>query len=101
MPPNPAGMFKPGNPGGPGRPKGARSRLGEAFLADMLTAFTEANERGTSRGLDAIRAARDTDPGGYIRALVAILPKEVTGENGEPLLTGINVTFVRPPKIKE
>lgn len=82
-------QFKPGGPGGPGRPKGARSRLGEAFLNAVLADF-EAN------GVSAIKKVREEDPSTYMRVIAGILPKELTGENGEPLMSGIQVTFVKP-----
>lgn len=82
-------QFKPGNPGGPGRPKGARSRLGEAFISAVLTDFE-------AHGVEAIERVRAEDPSTYIRVIAGILPKEVTGENGEALFTGITVNFVKP-----
>lgn len=86
-PPKPH-RFQAGNPGGPGRPKGARSRLGESFISAVLTDFE-------AHGIAAIEKVRETDPSTYMRVIASILPKEVTGENGEPLLTGITVSFVK------
>lgn len=88
--PNYSTRFQKGNPGGPGRPKGARSKLKESFLAVMLKDFEE-------HGLDAVQKAREADPASYLRTIASILPKEVTGEDGEPLFSGITVQFVRPP----
>ena len=82
-------QFKPGNPGGPGRPKGARSRLGEAFINAVLTDFE-------AHGVGAIESVRKDDPSTYMRVIAGILPKEVTGDNGEPLFSGITVNFVKP-----
>lgn len=84
-------LFQPGNPGGPGRPKGARAKLGEAFLTALLNHFE-------TDGIDAIRRACAEKPADYVRTIASILPKEMTGENGEPLFTGITVQFVKPEK---
>jgi len=45
-------------------------------------------------GVDAVQRVRATDPSAYLRVIASLLPKEVTGENGEPLFAGITVTFV-------
>lgn len=86
-----AHQFQQGNPGGPGRPKGARAKLGEEFLNAMLAHFL-------TDGADAIRRACEEKPADYVRTIASLLPKEMTGENGEPLFTGITVNFVKPEK---
>jgi hypothetical protein len=86
-----AHQFQPGNPGGPGRPKGARAKLGEAFLVAMLESF----QKG---GIAAIEKVRSEDPTAYVKTIASILPKEMTGENGEPLFSGIEVKFVKGDK---
>ena len=92
------GLFVPGNKGGTGRPIGARKKLSSKFVMAMLEAFTEIDEKtGYEAGYLAITRVRDNDPSTYIKALAALLPKEVTGEDGAPLLTGLTVKFVRPP----
>lgn len=58
-----------GNPLGAGRPKGARSKLGEAFL-EALAADFEAN------GLAALERCRTESPVAYIRVVASILPRE-------------------------
>jgi hypothetical protein len=63
------GRFIPGNTGGPGRPKGARNKLGEAFIEALHNDFNE-------HGVSAITTMRDTDPGGYVRVIAGLLPKE-------------------------
>ena len=80
---------RPFLPGQGGRPKGARNKLGEAFVSAILTDFE-------SNGVDAIERVRANDPSTYVRVIAGLLPKEVTGENGEPLFTGITVNFVKP-----
>lgn len=63
------GRFLTGNIGG-GRPKGARSKLGEAFIEDMLADW-EAN------GPAAIREVRETKPDAYLKVVASILPKDL------------------------
>lgn len=60
-------QFKPGNPG---RPKGSRNKLGEAFLEDMLADW-EANGPAT------IREVRETKPDQYLKVVAMILPKDL------------------------
>lgn len=42
--------------------KGARDRLSAAFLTALADTFEEANDRGGSKGLDALKKVRDEDP---------------------------------------
>jgi len=64
--------WKPGQSGNPaGRPKGARSNLGEAFLQDCY-------ELWKTEGKSALLQARVTDPMGFCRMMATILPKELT-----------------------
>ena len=92
------GLFVPGNKGGTGRPIGARKKLSSKFVMAMLEAFEEIDAAsGYECGLIAIRRVRDEDPTTYIRALASFMPRELTGEDGAPLLTGLTVKFVRPP----
>lgn len=68
--------WKPGQSGNPaGRPKGARQKLGEAFLDALLADFVKAVGQG--QGVDAIQKMRDTDPGAYAKMIASLLPKEI------------------------
>lgn len=78
--------FKPGQSGNPaGRPKGARSRLSTEFL-DKLYADFQAN------GQAVIEAVRTERPHEYLKIVAAIVPKEITGEDGGPIV----VTWLPP-----
>jgi len=56
-------------PVSPGRPKGARNKLGEAFLEAMQKDFEE-------HGAQAIAQARETKPEVYVRVIAGLLPTE-------------------------
>lgn len=64
------GRFQPGNNGGPGRPKGSRNKLGEAFLADMMTAWE-------AQGQEAIARVIEERPQDFLKVVAGILPKEM------------------------
>jgi hypothetical protein len=60
-------QFKPGNPG---RPKGSRNKLGEAFIADLFATWQQ-------RGLSAIERVIDEKPEAYLKLIASLLPKNV------------------------
>jgi non-ribosomal peptide synthetase component E (peptide arylation enzyme) len=66
-----AGRFLPGAaPVSKGRPKGARNKLGEAFLADLLADFEV-------HGPAVIAAVRVDKPDQYLKVVASILPREL------------------------
>lgn len=63
-------MFKPGQSGNPaGRPRGARSKLTEAFLADFLTVWEEC-------GMAVLQRVAKRDPVAFMNAVVALVPRK-------------------------
>lgn len=63
------GRFITGNIGG-GRPKGARSHLGEVFLEALRDDFVE-------HGVEAIAKVRVEKPDQYLKVIASILPKDL------------------------
>lgn len=64
------GRFLPGNNGGPGRPKGARNKLGEDFLQDMHDAWQE-------QGKKVIARVIEERPQDYLKVVASLLPRDV------------------------
>lgn len=60
-------QFKAGNPG---RPKGSRNKLGEAFIEAMHADFEE-------HGVAAIETVRREKPDQYLKVIASILPKDL------------------------
>lgn len=57
-------------PKSPGRPKGARNKLGEAFLSDLYANWQD-------HGADTIETVRTEKPDQYLKVVASILPKEL------------------------
>ena len=78
--PNLREPWKPGESGNPnGRPRGARSKLTEAFLNALQQDFAEHGEA-------VVRAVRSERPADYLRTVAALMPKQVEGsEDGPPV----------------
>lgn len=63
--------FQPGQSGNPaGRPKGARSKLAEDFLRDLLSAWGE-------NGVEALKAASKEKPAEFCKMVAGLMPKDV------------------------
>jgi Family of unknown function (DUF5681) len=66
-----ATRFKPGQSGNPaGRPKGARSRLGEKFLDDLY-------DRWEEHGKKALEICALREPATFIKVVANVLPREL------------------------
>jgi len=57
-------------PGNPGRPKGARNKLGEAFIEALHDDFNQ-------YGVEAIQKTRTEKPDQYLKVIASLLPKDV------------------------
>jgi hypothetical protein len=64
------GRFLPGNSGFGGRPKGSRSKLGEAFLEDLRDAWN-------AHGIEALRRCATEEPSQFCRIVANLLPRDI------------------------
>lgn len=60
---------KPFEPGNSGRPKGARNKLGEAFIQALQEDFE-------AHGVAAVQSVRTEKPDQYLKVIASLLPKE-------------------------
>lgn len=60
-------QFKAGNPG---RPKGSRNKLGEAFIEALHDDFA-------AHGVEAIKTVREKKPDQYLKVIASIMPKDL------------------------
>jgi len=73
----PRTAFKPGNPGGPGRPIGSRTKLNELALALLHEDFVK-------HGAEVIKRVRERKPEVYLASVVSLLPKQSQIEKRSP-----------------
>lgn len=95
--PKNSGQFGAGNPG---KPRGAKTRTTKVLREAILIAAERAGRNG--RGEDGLvgyllRVAEE-DVKAFAGLLGKVLPLQVTGDNGEPLLREIRLTVVDPVK---
>ncbi len=64
--------FEKGHPGGPGRPKGARTKLQEAFWKDFAGAWEQ-------HGAAALMKVATEDPSTFVKVAASVMPKEIEG----------------------
>jgi hypothetical protein len=65
------GRFGPGNVANPkGRPKGARSRLSEAFFQDLAEVWE-------AKGMEAMIKTAAEEPATFVRVVASLMPKQV------------------------
>jgi hypothetical protein len=80
---NARGQIQPGSVLNPtGRPKSARSKLSESFIAALAKDFEENGQR-------AIRSVRMSKPGEYLRVIASIVPKQVETEDEDGNAVGV------------
>lgn len=65
-----SGRFLPGNSGNGGRKKGARSKLGEAFLEDLRDAWNEL-------GVEALKLCATEHPEKFVKIIADLMPRDV------------------------
>lgn len=78
--------FKAGNPG---RPKGTRSKLSEAFLQALSDDFTK-------NGLETVEKVRKAKPDAYLNVIAKLMPKlmELSGPDGDSIPVSGTVNFI-------
>jgi hypothetical protein len=64
------GRFQNGSKPGPGRPRGARSRFGEAFIQDLASVWE-------TRGIQALERCAVDEPGVFLRVCASLMPKDL------------------------
>ena len=77
---------------------GRRDLRSNARFAFRYNGIGETNHINTARehGVEVIQKLRATNPAAYVKIIASLMPKEVTGENGHPLLGNITVVYRKP-----
>ena len=82
--------FKPGQSGNPlGRPKGARSKLSESFLADALEAWE-------NNGKEALAEMAREKPGDFAKMIAQLVPKEIDLSSSDGTMTPQQTIYQLP-----
>lgn len=74
---------------GKGRPKGSPNKTTAALKDAILAAFNQAG------GVDYLHTVATTDPKTFCTLLGKVLPMQVTGEDGGPLVARIELVAVK------
>lgn len=82
-------QFKPGHPGGPGRPKGSRDKLSFAFIEALSKTFEE-------KGVESLERLMEEQPAQYHGIIAKLMPKimELSGPDGNDIPLSGTVRFV-------
>jgi hypothetical protein len=64
------GRFVIGGKPGPGRPRGARSKLGEAFIEDLRSVWE-------THGKQALIDCAESEPAQFVRVLASLMPRDL------------------------
>ena len=65
-----SGRFLPGNSGNGGRKPGARNKLGEAFLEDLLETWND-------QGIEALRRCATEEPAQFCKIVASLMPRDL------------------------
>jgi len=86
-------QFKPGHPGGPGRPKGARNKLSSAFIQTLSDDFEE-------HGIEVVQQVRIEQPAKYLDVVGRLMPRlmELSGPDGDEIPTSLELKVVKARK---
>ncbi len=88
------GRFLPGNNGGPGRPRGARANLSEAFFRDLDKAWQD-------KGIAAIEAMIAERPHEFAKMIAGLQTKEISGEDGGAIEMSVSEVVLRGVKASD
>lgn len=87
------GLIGKGLPG-PGRPKGKPNKLSRDVKEMVLTALHDAG------GAEYLRKQANKNPGAFLVLVGKLLPKQITGENGQPLSLCVPQFIINPVRAR-